>query len=225
MSNNEMISRGKSSQWCITSWFLKMQNSKPEELQNTELERGPQSEHLHQGRTCFFKCEFDFPQFHLKNSIFLLWVNCNNMLSCAKPWVSEEQRCSKVSIIRRKRGIYLKIHLSPPLSLSVSWLPGEVQLIFSPLQWLGTLLQGQTGRGKRENWLVSQAPQLVRASKLIFSCTQSVIPFLSEKNPSAFLHLQELYICTLSWLKLHSLRGLISSDHVSKIRVRGLCYI
>lgn len=221
-----MISRGESSQWCITSWFLEMQNSKPEELQSTELERGPQSEHLHQGRTCFFKCEFDFPQFHLKNSIFQLWVNCSNTLSCAELRVSEEQRCSKVRIMRRKRGIHLKIHLSPPLSLSVSWLPGEVQLVFSPLQWLGTLLQGQTRRGKRGNWLVSQAPWFVRASKFIISQgTQSVIQFLSEKNPSAFLHLRELYISTLSWFKLHSLRGLISSGHVSEVRVRGLCYI
>lgn len=56
-----MISRGESSQWCITSWFLKMQNSNPEELQSAELEGGPQSQHLHQGRTCFFGCEFDFP--------------------------------------------------------------------------------------------------------------------------------------------------------------------
>lgn len=160
MSKNEMISRGESSQWYITFWFLEMQNSKLEELQSTELGCGPQSEHLHQGRTCFFKCEFDFPQFHLKNSIFLLWVNCNNMLSCAKLWVSEEQRCSKVRIMRRKREIYLKIHLSPPLALSVPWLPGEVQLIFSPLQWLETLLQGQKRRGKRQNWLVSQAPVL-----------------------------------------------------------------
>lgn len=149
--------------------FSRCKIQKPEELQSTELERGPQSEHLHQGRTCFFKCEFDFPQFHLKNSIFLLWVNCNNMLSCAKLWVSEEQRCSKVRIMRRKREIYLQIDLSPPLALSVSWLPGEVQLIFSPLQWLGTLLQGQTRRGKRQNWLVSQAPHLVRASKFIIS--------------------------------------------------------
>lgn len=169
MSKNEVISRGESSRWCITSWFLEMQNSKPEELWSTELERGPQSEHLHQGRTCFFKCEFDFPQFHLKNSIFLLWVNCNNMLSCAKLRVSEEQRCSKVRIMRGKREIYLKIHLSPPLSLSVSWLPGEVQLVFSPLQFLGTLLQGQTRRGKRGKRLVSQAPRLVRASKFIIS--------------------------------------------------------
>lgn len=62
MSKNEMISRGESSQWCITCWFLEMQNSKPEELQSAELEAGPQSEHLHQGRTCFFKREFDFPE-------------------------------------------------------------------------------------------------------------------------------------------------------------------
>lgn len=114
----------------MVRYILETQNSKPEELQSTELEHGPQSECLQQGRTCFFKCEFDFPQFHLKNSIFLLWVNCNNMLSCAKLWVSEEQRCFKVRVMRRKREIYLEIHLSPPLSLSVSWLPGEVQLFF-----------------------------------------------------------------------------------------------
>lgn len=42
------------------------------------------------------------------------------MLSCAKLWVSEEQRCFKVRVMRRKREIYLEIHLSPPLSLSVS---------------------------------------------------------------------------------------------------------
>lgn len=177
----------------FTFWFLEMQNSELEELQSTELGCGPQSEHLHQGRTCFFKCEFDFPQFHLKNSIFLLWVNCNNMLSCAKLWVSEEQRCSKVRIMRRKREIYLKIHLSPPLALSISWLPGEVQLIFSPLQWLGTLLQGQKKRGNdKTGWF--HRPLSCESIQIHYFIMYTLM-FVPEN--SAFLHLQELYTSVL----------------------------
>lgn len=107
--------------------------------------------------------------------------------------------------MRRKREISFQIHLSPPLPISLDSLERYSTFFFYSTA-IGNIAAGLAKKRKEKKpvgFRGSLACETRKHPKSLFHDNiHSQSAFVWKKPAYAYLHLQELYISTLSWLKL-----------------------